>query len=133
MRGQSPDAPPVTNATLLESSEVISAPRCEQFTKSKLVLQWDNHHDARLVADCPRRVTLSGQILRKDSFAGSEPMGRAVAEPDFHAAGQCNYVLAAGRVMPIDERSRCHPGEYYAGRWLQRRLFGQLTRRERHF
>jgi hypothetical protein len=26
MRGQSPDAPPVTNATLLESSEVISAP-----------------------------------------------------------------------------------------------------------
>jgi hypothetical protein len=35
--------------------------------------------------------------------------------------------------MPIDERSRCHPGEYYAGRWLQRRLFGQLTRRERHF
>src|SRR5262249_2456721 len=51
--------------------------------------------------------------LRKDSFAGSEPMDGAVAEPDFHAAGQCNYVLAAGRVMPIDERAWSPPGEHH--------------------
>jgi hypothetical protein len=51
-----------------------------------------------------RRMTFACQVLRQNSFARSETMQRAVAQPDLDSAGERNHVLAARGVMPIDER-----------------------------
>jgi hypothetical protein len=77
-------------------------------------------------------MTLPGQVFRQNALAGSKAMQRAIAQTDLNSARQRNHVLAPWCIMPIDERSLRHSGEYHAGRRLQGRLFGELSLRERH-
>src|SRR6202035_4348561 len=92
------------------------------------VFERNDHHNARPVANCSRRMTLAGQVLRKNSLTGSEAMQRTVAQTDLDTARESDDVLAARRVVPIDEGARRHPREDHAGRRLQRRLLGELSR-----
>src|SRR5579859_349617 len=102
----------MTKAIIPESSFFllfITAASLPEISAS--VFERDDHHHARTVTDCSRRMTLAGQVLRENSLARSEAMQGTVAQPDLDTACEGNHVLAARRVVPVDEGARRHPRE----------------------
>ena len=90
-----------------------------------------NHHQPRLLADGPGRMSLAGKVFRQNHLAGPEALHGAIAQTDLNCTSECNHVLTARRIMPIDGGSGSHPRESHAGRRLQRSLLGELSGRER--
>src|SRR5262245_20056959 len=65
-----------------------------------LLAEWHEDRDARLRTHLARTVALPGEVLGDQDVARSEPAHRPVADLDVDGAGQREYRIAAGRVMP---------------------------------
>jgi hypothetical protein len=59
-------------------------------------------------------VALTGKVLSQYPFAGAKPVQGTITQSNLDCSAQRNHILTPGRVMPINESARRHPGEDYA-------------------
>jgi hypothetical protein len=56
-------------------------------------------------------MTLPGQVFGQDSITDPEAMDRSIAQPDLDRSRKRDRILAAARIVPIDECAGTHPAE----------------------
>ena len=75
---------------------------------------------ARLAANYPSDVPMSGGIIGEHDIARSETSYRAVADLDFDVSGERNDILAPRRVVKIAQQMGCRrAAKEDPVRWLE--------------
>lgn len=87
----------------------------------------DGYRDPGLFPDYGGSMPLAGQIVGQQDIAGAEPPLGAVADADFHFAGQGDDILAARGVVPVGEIARLKAPEVDAGGYLHPAVHGALS------
>ena len=87
----------------------------------------------RLVAYDGGSVTLAGQVVGHQDVAGAESPFGAVADADFHLAGQGDDVLPARRGVPVGKIAGFKASEIDAGGYLHTAVDGPLGRQVQVF